>query len=356
MNSNQTIGIIGAGQLGLYMMQAAQNMGFSVVTYDPDINAPAHKYADTTFVNEFSDIEAFKRFYEKVDIITYEFENIDESVLKLGQDKIPQGIDLLNYSKHRFKELTLAQELGIPTIKSVYLKNTNHSKELSKLKLPLIQKTCQFGYDGKGQKICQKLDEIEVLEESLVSEYIKYDYEVSVILIRGKHNTTCFPLIKNQHKGGILETSIPTKDTESIAIEYAEKIADHTNYIGVMAVEFFVKDGKVIFNEIAPRPHNSGHYTLVGSYKSQFQLHIEAILGYELDQAQNIDEACVMLNVLGKDYLQAKNTYYKYENTHFYDYGKKGIKSDRKMGHIIFLGNEAYDNAEKFKEGEKNGL
>lgn len=353
----KTIGIIGAGQLGLYMCQTALNMGYKVITYDPDMYAPAHRISHQQFVHSFNDEAAFKRFYDDVDVITFEFENVDLEILSLGINKIPQGLKLLSISNHRYREHQYAQSLNIPVVKSVYLNDKKYNKTLEDLNLPLIQKTCMFGYDGKGQNICKTLSDLQPLEETLVSEFIDFDYEISVVVVAGKNRITSFPPIINNHKNGVLESSIATQSkTNDLATDYARLIAKDSRYIGTMAVEFFVKDGAVIFNEIAPRPHNSGHYTLVGAPKSQFQLHIEAISGFDIDEAKNHDDHIVMVNILGQHYVKAQEIFNQYENAHYYEYGKKEVKENRKMGHIIFMGNRAQENAKHFLKGINNEL
>ncbi len=335
-----TIGIIGGGQLAYYMAIEAKNMGYKVSVYDPNPDASAGSIANHT-IKDFDDVDALIEFAQSCDVLTYEFENMNlENIEILDKDfNLPQGSKMLLHTAHRYEEIKMAQSLGIPTVRSVYLKDANSDRsELSNLRLPLIAKTCRFGYDGKGQQKLNEVTDLVISDETLVSEFISFEKEVSVIIVRSEFGVYAYPCIENVHKEGILYTSTTLdKDAYPLAKEYAERIAIEMNYIGVMAVEFFVHNDELIFNEVAPRPHNSGHLTLTVSNKSQFKSHIEAICGLNPGALFHYEDA-TMLNVLGQNFLKAR-TLIGTPNTYHYEYGKTEIVHNRKMGHIVFTQN-----------------
>ncbi len=345
-----TIGIIGAGQLGYYMALEALNMGYKVMTFDPVESSPAHRVAKA-WAYDFNDYEKLESFCKECDVITYEFENmnLDHIVAIDEQFNLPQGSKMLLNTAHRHAEIIMAQKLGIPCVKSVYLEDgLKHEEQVATLNYPIILKTCRFGYDGKGQEVLKEFNKSAIQGEILASEFIKFDREISIILARTPHEIQVFPAIENKHHGGILDVSKTlSKDVYDTAKNYAKLIAEAMDYVGVMAVEFFVCGDEVIFNEVAPRPHNSGHYTLEAANKSQFRVHIEALCHLELGELKNVEEA-VMINLLGQDLLKARTLMGQFEGYH-YEYGKDGIKHNRKMGHVIFKGDKAQDNARNYQ-------
>lgn len=343
-----TIGILGGGQLAYYMAIEANNMGYKVLTYDPSPLAPAGRVS--TLINgAFDDLDALRQFANQCDLITYEFENMNLEHMEILDKEflMPQGSKMLKHTAHRYEELKMAQALGIPTVKSVYLESNDYDRsQLHNLQTPLIIKTCRFGYDGKGQTKVDSIHQIDIQVESLVSEFISFEKEVSVLIVRTQDKIEAYPCIENLHRDGILYTS-KTLDTDvyPLAKDYASRIAQEMNYIGIMAVEFFVKDGKLIFNEVAPRPHNSGHLTLTVANKSQFKAHIEAICNMEIGSLYYHENA-IMLNLLGQDIEKARSLIGK-ENTYHYEYGKDKAVTNRKMGHVVFT--KGTQNLENYK-------
>ena len=331
------IGIIGGGQLALYMAIDALQMGYKVSTYDPDSKAPAQRVSDFT-CGSFDDIDALEHFASQCDVLTYEFENMNLDHIETLDKKfnLPQGSKILKHTAHRYQELLMAQSLDIPTVHSVYLESNEADRsDLNKLQLPLIVKTARFGYDGKGQQLIHHLDDIEIEVESLVSEYIQFDYEISVILVRCGDEIQWYPHFRNKHKKGVLyHTDTLDEMVYEVGFEYARKIAIAMDYQGLLAVEFFVKDGGLIFNEVAPRPHNSGHLTLSVSNKSQFKAHIEAICNLEVGPLYHTEDA-LMMNLLGEEVVKSRETMHQ-ANIDHYEYGKEDIKPGRKMGHDVY--------------------
>ncbi len=331
------IGIIGAGQLAFYMALEALKMGYKVSTFDPNPESPAKRVSDFTCAS-FDDFDALDKFASKCDVITYEFENMNIEHIESINKKyhLPQGSKILKHTAHRYEELKMAQALGIPTVNSVYLENGDSDKsDIYNLKLPLIVKTVRFGYDGKGQSRFYNYDHVEIETESLVSELIDFDYEISLILVRSNNEVQAYPPFYNVHKNSVLFTSQTIeKGLYKKAEEYAIAIAEAMEYEGTMAVEFFVKEGELIFNEVAPRPHNSGHLTLSVSNKCQFKAHIEAICHLEIGPLYHYEPA-LMVNQLGEEVVEARK-FMVDSNIDHYEYGKESIKPGRKMGHAVY--------------------
>lgn len=333
------IGIIGGGQLGMMMAEQAKKLGHTIVSLDPSPTCSITKYSDCHISKHYNDKEALQYMYEVCDIITYEFENVDLDVLEQYVDKTPQGIEALRISRNRLLEKAFAVELGIDVPK--YIEVTTHDD----IFVPSIVKTVTGGYDGKGQfKVTAKnhiKEATEISKNSLIcEEFISFDYEISVIGTRNK-NGDCifFPVPVNVHKNGILHLSIVDGLIPQKVIEQAKtstkRIIEKLDYVGTLAVEYFVKDNKVIFNEFAPRPHNSGHYTMDGCDISQFESHILAITGEKLSEPSLI-HSTVMINVLGQNenyYKRAK----KIKNAVSHDYYKNSTRENRKIGHINII-------------------
>lgn len=352
----QVIGIIGAGQLGYFMAIEALNMGYTVYTYDPKPDASAHRVSHAQFIQPFSDKEAMLEFGKLCDCVTYEFENVDLEVIKALESitAVPQGRALLYHSSHRYREWNYAKSLGIPVVPSVYIAKHSDVDLLHSLRFPVVLKTCRLGYDGKGQQKLASWEAIRISEPVLASEWIDYEAEISVLVVRSATECQTFPPICNKHKDGILDVSVAGLEVHyPQAIEYARRIAEDADYYGVMAVEFFIVEGQVIFNEIAPRPHNSGHYTLNGANKSQFRVHIEAITDHPIGTLYNHTYS-VMVNILGQHLDKARIAALNTDTLYYYEYGKSDAAVNRKVGHATFIGKDAYEQAMKFREEIKD--
>jgi 5-(carboxyamino)imidazole ribonucleotide synthase len=333
------IGIIGGGQLGMMMAEEAKKLNHSIVSLDPNRNSSILLYTDCHISKQYDDEEVLQYMSETCDVITYEFENVNYMKLSKYGNMIPQGTEALKISSNRILEKEFAKSLEINVPKFVQVKS------LKDIFTPCIIKTSTGGYDGKGQiKITSKeqIDRIENIDKInyICEEFINFDYEISVIATRDKYgNVVFYPIPINKHKKGILFVSIvdgkiPEKVQEQ-AINFTKKIIEKLDYVGTLAVEYFVKDNTVIFNEFAPRPHNSGHYSLDGCDVSQFKNHILAITGQKVI-APKLKHTTIMINVLG----QNKRYYDKarmFENVKIYDYNKRSTLKNRKIGHINII-------------------
>ncbi|MCF7926850.1 MAG: 5-(carboxyamino)imidazole ribonucleotide synthase [Candidatus Izimaplasma sp.] len=333
------IGIIGGGQLGLMMAEAAHQLNHTVYGLDPNPNCPLSKKADTMITANYNDKKAFKQLVNSTDVLTYEFENVDLTLIEKYTTKIPQKAKALKKSKHRLIEKNYARKLHIPI--PSYKQYT--SKE--DLFIPAIIKTTTGGYDGKGQYIIQSKKDIDQININLKNDYIieelvAFDYEISCIATRDNYQTINYqPIPKNRHKNGILHISdLTEKIPETIAQkarDYTKKLINDLDYVGTLAVEFFVKGQAVIFNEFAPRPHNSGHYSIEGSTTSQFTNHILAITN-EKSKKPTMINPTAMLNILGQDMVLAEKSNVL-SNTYTHLYFKDDIRKNRKMGHITIV-------------------
>ncbi|HCR85836.1 MAG TPA: 5-(carboxyamino)imidazole ribonucleotide synthase [Alphaproteobacteria bacterium] len=349
-----TIGILGGGQLGRMLSLAATNMGYEIITYTlkNGEQAPAQSVSSKIIYAEFDDKKQLNEFAKECDIVTFEFENIPAETVKLLESKTivrPNSSAIYN-TQHRLRERNFLKENKFPTHKFWEIKTATDIEKAFKNKLQkAVLKTAAFGYDGKGQRIIKKGEDYKkVWEEckfglAVLEEFIPFEKEISVVLARGvKGDIETFPIGQNIHKDGILKTSIiPAKisaATKKQAIDVASKIAKKLDYIGVMAVEFFVlKNGKILVNEIAPRVHNSGHYTQDACNVSQFTQHIRAICGLPLIKPTLVYKKAKMENLIGDDIFLVEK-YLKQSNARVHLYGKTEVKQNRKMGHVNFVG------------------
>lgn len=345
-----TIGIVGGGQLGAMMAMSAKKRGYRVIVLDPTENCPAAQVSDEQIIAAYSDTKGFEQLAQKSDVITYEFENVNSACIEKYEKsyRIPQGSTCLKVSQHRFIEKNFAKELQIPCIPYALVQSKEDLyKAVEEIGYPCILKTCQNGYDGKGQvKLDSEKELLQCIElckqECVLEGFINFDYEISVVLTRSAQSTVIFPIPQNIHSKGILRYSVVndqiSTDIRIKAEQIANKLADAMNYCGTFAVELFVLGNQVYFNEMACRPHNSAHYTIEGCNFSQFDTHILAICGLPLPKIRLL-QPTVMANILGQD-LESLNKYLKLPYQVDYCshlYGKAEAKKDRKMGHITFF-------------------
>lgn len=350
LNLGDMIGIVGGGQLGKMMAQSAQRMGFKVAILDPDKDCPA-QYVAHEFINaEFSDEEALNKLCEISDVVTYEFENIDAKQLDKLSDQfnIPQGSSAVSLLQDRLteKQTLQAADVNIVPFLEITSEDDIH-KAIDEIGFPFIIKTRFGGYDGKGQIVIQSERDIHdamklVHETNCVAEqFIPLYKEVSITVTRDIYDhVVYFPLQENEHRNQILyKTIVPARiDLEEKAIQEANKIMSKIHFIGTFTVEFFVSgDNELYVNEIAPRPHNSGHYSIEACDYSQFDTHILAVAGWHLPKEVNLLSPAIMMNLLGQDLDLLQSEFYKHPDWHVHIYGKTINKQNRKMGHITKL-------------------
>jgi len=349
----QTIGIIGGGQLGRMMCLAAKAMGYYVAVLDPTPNCPCGQVADIEITAAYNDLDAIKRLAKISDVITYEFENIDYDALTWLETNayLPQGSQVLKTTQHRFREKTAIANMGIPVPKFVLVDSPETLK--SSVFYPSVLKTTTGGYDGKGQVVLKsqadlpKGMELAAKHECILEEYMHFDLEVSVIVARSTAGETAvFPVAENIHVNNICHKCIVpariSKEVEAQAIAHGKKIAETLNAIGILAIEMFVVGDTIYINELAPRPHNSGHYTIDACITSQFEQHVRAVCGLPLGDTA-LHTPVVMVNILG-NHMDKENMHNlaRYmpliEKGKIHLYGKAQAVDNRKMGHVNVLG------------------
>ncbi|WP_431522777.1 5-(carboxyamino)imidazole ribonucleotide synthase [Priestia koreensis] len=345
------IGIIGGGQLGRMMGIAAKEMGYRIAVLDPVEDSPCGQIADIKVIGNYDDQASIRELAEVSDVVTYEFENINAEMLNWLEENayVPQGSHLLTVTQNReLEKKTIVEcDLKVPYYEIVH-NETEFFQAIEKVGLPCVIKTCRGGYDGKGQILLRKKEDLpaglELAQKTtcIVEEWMTIDKEISVIVQRnGRGETVCLPVAENIHRHHILhQTIVPARISpvqESQATEYAIQLADSLKLIGTLAVEMFVNgDGEIYINEMAPRPHNSGHFSINACRTSQFQQHIRAICNWPLSSTQLVQSA-VMINLLGEhmENLEAKIEYLNHSHLHLY--GKNEAKLKRKMGHITVI-------------------
>lgn len=347
-----TVGIIGGGQLGKMMAQSAQKMGFKVIVLDPDASCPC-QYVAHEFINaDYSDSKALNDLGQRSDVITYEFENISAPQLKelVAKFNIPQGYEAIELLQDRLTEKQTLQEAHTKIVPFMRVSSRSELKEaIETLGYPFIIKTRFGGYDGKGQilvKDSSYLDEVQQLitqQECVAEQFLQLHQELSLTVTIGTNRSvTFFPLQENEHKNQILfKTVVPARsDKEEEARNEINKIIKQIHFIGTFTVEFFVdQDNNLYVNEIAPRPHNSGHYSIEACDFSQFDSHILAITGQALPSEITLLKPAIMMNLLGKDLDLLETQFRKEPLWHVHIYGKKVRKPNRKMGHLTVLTN-----------------
>ena len=341
-----TIGIIGGGQLGRMLSVAASRLGFKSHIFEPGANPPAGQVADRVTTAGYDDADALKAFASSVDVITYEFENIPTEALDIVEAIRPvhPRREALRVSQDRLTEKAFLSELGLQVAPYAAVDDVvDLAEAIEEVGLPAILKTRRFGYDGKGQaRLKTEDDAAQALTDmagapSVLEGFVNFSHEVSVIAARGQGgDVSCFDPGENVHKDGILDTTtVPARLSASQrtdAVLLAAKILNHLKYVGVMGVELFVTPQGLIVNEIAPRVHNSGHWTQDGCAVDQFEQHIRAVAGWPLGDGQRHSDV-VMENLIGDD-MDRVPEIAKERDAALHLYGKAETKAGRKMGHV----------------------
>lgn len=349
-----TLGMLGGGQLGRMFTTAAQTMGYKVVVLDPDPQSPAGVIADNHICAAYDDENALDEMAKLCAAITTEFENIPAQTLAFLEQKttVHPSSKALAATQNRNVEKQFIASQGIATAPFLPIQNREDiAKAAGTIEFPAILKVATFGYDGKGQVPCDNLDEVyqafASLEEKecVLEQRINLEREVSVVLARSETGSiTNFPVAENVHVNGILHTTtVPSAISPELsqqAIQMANKIAEGLGYVGTMAVEFFVSvEGDIIANEIAPRPHNSGHYTLNACHTSQFEQQVRMLCGLPSGNC-DLQTPVVMVNILGDVWGNNEPHWDKLltaPDIKLHLYGKQSARPGRKMGHFNVL-------------------
>lgn len=353
----KTVGIIGGGQLGMMLALEIKLLGAKAICLDPNPKCPA-SYVCDVIVGNYDDINKLKKLGSISDVLTYEFENVPASALEMLNDEFnfKQGIKPLFDSQNRIREKNNALINGLSTPK---FKAINSYQDLiagvEEIKYPCIYKTTTLGYDGHGQVMLKSNDDlVKVVKyldgEGILEEFINYDFETSIIMIRSEKSLISFPMTINVHKKGILDLVI-ADDKKSIfkkIEEQAKSFMENANYYGILTIEFFVKGNKFYFNEMAPRPHNSGHYTIEGCNTNQYKELAKFLLDEPLEQPI-LKCPTIMKNILGFDFSNIDKLP-KNEDIHIHMYHKDKVLEKRKMGHVTFINTTLDDYNNKYKK------
>ena len=353
-----TLGIVGGGQLGRMIALAAADYGLKVHVFAPDADSPAFDVAGATTRAAYDDAEALARFAEAVDVVTYEFENIPRETAEILAARAPlhPSASALAVTQDRLTEKSFINGLGIPTAPFRAIDSgDDFDRALEAIGRPSVLKTRRFGYDGKGQRMIRTEGAIErsaIMAEFggaplILEGFVPFEREVSVVAARSADGSfAAFDLCENEHRDHILAvTRVPatgiSPETAASAIAIARRIADALDYVGVLAVEMFlVREGeseRVVVNEIAPRVHNSGHWTIEGALTSQFAQHVRAVCGWPLGDAARTGGMRVEMHNLIGDEAEGWREILGRPGAHLHLYGKGEFRPGRKMGHVTRL-------------------
>ena len=350
-----TLGMLGGGQLGRMFVTAARTMGYEVIVLDPDPHSPAGGLASEHLVKDYDDTDALDYLAQQCAVVTTEFENIPAVTLAYLAKSVSvhPSATALHIAQHRKLEKEFFRQQGLNTADFVALESEADLDSVRDFSYPAILKTATLGYDGKGQVVCHSFDEVRSAFEQVgkkpcvLEQRIDLACEVSVVLGRSLDgDVSCFPIAENSHANGVLDvTLVPASISAELAdavIDAATRIANGLNYCGVLAVEFFIcTDNQVLVNEMAPRPHNSGHYTLDACDTSQFEQQLRMVCGLSAGSAR-LHTPVAMWNLLGdvwpEDGIPQWDAVLKFEQAKLHLYGKKEARPGRKMGHINCLG------------------
>ncbi len=350
LKPGDTIGILGGGQLGRMLAMAAARLGLKCQVFSPDPDSPAFDVVLNATCAEFADVEALELFANDVDVVTYEFENVPSACTMILAARRPVLPDrkILETTQDRLAEKDFVRKLGIGTADYADVASAGALRAaIPRIGLPAVLKTRRFGYDGKGQAIIREGDDTDRIwqelgtKSAILEAFVPFACEISVIAARSAEGEVeCFDVTENEHSDHILKTSrAPAAIPDALAVQardVAAKIANALDYVGVLAVEFFVVPGdggaKILVNEIAPRVHNSGHWTLDGASISQFEQHIRAIAGWPLGKPVRHGPV-TMTNLIG-DEIKDYQRWLTVPGATVHVYGKGTPRPGRKMGHV----------------------
>ncbi|MEP6508080.1 MAG: 5-(carboxyamino)imidazole ribonucleotide synthase [Gemmatimonadales bacterium] len=338
------VGVLGAGQLGQMLAYAGRRMGFDFRFLSPDDHAPAGRHSEL-IVADYSNETALAHFADGIDVATYEFESIPADAVRFVAERVPvfPPLAAIETAQDRAREKQCFERLNIPTAPFAAVDGMNDVRQaLERIGTPAILKTRVLGYDGKGQVVIRSRAEIANAwvtvkgAPSIVESFVNFSRELSIIGVRGRNGETAFyPLVENYHSEGILRFSLApapavSAELQGAAEDYSRRLMDELGYVGVLALELFQTEGGLVANEMAPRVHNTGHWTIEGADTSQFENHLRAIAGLPLGST-DMGGAAGMVNVIGREPdVERLNSV---ENVHIHMYGKVP-RPKRKLGHI----------------------
>ncbi len=350
-----TVGVMGGGQLGRMFAIAARRMGYRVHTFSPEEDTPTGQLADREVAARYDDAEAVRDFARGIDVLTFEFENIPTQTIEWAAEfcEVRPSANVLHICQHRLREKQFLSGAGLPLPRFAPVNSaTELADALQHLGTPAVLKTAAFGYDGKGQrKIGLREDPAKVWEEfggtpAVLEQFVEFEKEVSVIVARGiDGKMAAYPVCENMHRHHILDvTVVPAAippDVDVQARVLAGEVAEKLGLIGLLAVEMFLlKDGSLLINELAPRPHNSGHFSFDASITSQFEQQLRAVSGLPLGSTESLRPAA-MVNLLGDLWANGEPDWAAaaaLPEVKLHLYGKSGPRPGRKMGHLVAFG------------------
>jgi len=339
-----TIGILGGGQLGYMLALAGYPLGLHFRFLDPSPEAPVGRIANRVTA-DFNDEQALQKFSHGLEVVTYEFENVPVAAAKFLAERVPvcPPPSALEEAQERLREKRLFRKLDIPTTEFAEIaKQQDLGAAVKQVGLPAMLKTCRMGYDGKGQWLLRTAEDVKKTRAELpdvpliLEKFVPFTRELSILGVRGRGGEIAFyPLIENHHRGGILRLSLApapnlTASLQQEAEHAARKVLEALGYVGVVCIEFFEVDGRLLANEMAPRVHNSGHWTIEGAVTSQFENHLRAILGMPLGSTAAVGVSA-MINLIGE--IPESAEVLSVSNAHLHLYGKEP-RAGRKLGHV----------------------
>jgi len=369
---NSTIGVFGSGQLGRMFAIEARKMGYRVHTFSPESDTPTGQVADVETVASYDDLERVREFARDVDIITFEFENVPAACVEAASRIVavhPRG-DILHTTQNRLREKTFLSANGFPVTPYRHIKLIDDLyRGTQDLGFPCVLKTAGFGYDGKGQVKLDAPHDIESAfaalngQEGVLEAFVNFEKEVSVVCARGQDGDFAhYGVIENEHSNHILDISrAPAAVSDKVvsdAIEIAHSIAERLDYVGTLCVEFFLTDrGELLVNELAPRPHNSGHLTFDACVTSQFEQQLRAVCGLPLGSTE-FHRPAAMANLLGDLWRPHEPTWTRLladPDVKLHLYGKREPREGRKMGHLTALAETSPAAVEKVRHARDVG-
>lgn len=368
---NSTIGVLGSGQLGRMFAISARRMGYRVHTFSPESDTPTGQVADLEIDAEYEDLDAVRDFARHVDVITFEFENVPFATVEAAERFAPvrPNGEVLHIAQNRRREKTFLAQNNFPVAEFRHVKTLDELKiALEEIGAPAVLKTAGFGYDGKGQARIKSAENCETAwteigeQEAVLEKFIEFEREISVVAARDLHgNFAHYGAIENRHENSILDVSFAPasaeQKTQNEAVEIARAILEKLEVVGVLCVEFFLtKTGKLLVNELAPRPHNSGHLTVDACATSQFEQQLRAVCGFNLGSTEFFKPAA-MANLLGDIWENGEPNWanaLKFPAVKLHLYGKAEPRHGRKMGHLTALADDIKSVTDIVLQARKN--